>query len=79
MNRGFSRALGVNCTHCHAEQDFSSDEKRPKLAAREMSAMHRMINDQLKQMKNLKSAPDDRFINRSTCHRGGIDPVASDR
>jgi Photosynthetic reaction centre cytochrome C subunit len=79
MNRGYSRALGVNCTHCHVEQDFASDEKRPKLAAREMAAMHRMINEQLKQMKNLKSAPDDRFINCSTCHRGGIDPVASDR
>ena len=79
MNRGYSRALGVNCTHCHVESDFSSDEKRPKLAAREMSAMHRMINDQLKQMKHLKSPPDDRSINCSTCHRGGTDPVASDR
>lgn len=79
MNRGYSRALGVNCTHCHVEQDFGSDEKRPKLAAREMAAMHRMINEQLKQMKNLKSASGDRAINCSTCHRGGIDPVASDR
>lgn len=29
MNRGYSRALGVSCTHCHVEQDFASDEKRP--------------------------------------------------
>ena len=31
MNLGYSRALGVTCTHCHVEQDFSSDEKRPKV------------------------------------------------
>jgi Photosynthetic reaction centre cytochrome C subunit len=79
MNRGYSAALGVNCTYCHVAQDFASDEKRPKLAAREMAALHRMINEQLKQMKNLKSAPDDRAINCSTCHRGGVSPIASDR
>jgi alpha-beta hydrolase superfamily lysophospholipase len=48
MNLGYSRALGVSCTHCHMEEDFSSDDKRPRRAAREMAAMHRMINDQLK-------------------------------
>lgn len=79
MNRGYSAALGVNCRYCHLEEDFASYEKRPKLAAREMAAMHRLINEQLKQMKNLKSGPDDRAINCSTCHRGGIDPRASDR
>lgn len=43
MNLGYSRALGVTCTHCHVEGDFSSDDKRPKRAAREMAAMHRSI------------------------------------
>jgi hypothetical protein len=78
MNLGYSRALGVNCTHCHVEQDFSSDDKRPKRAAREMAAMHRMINDQLKKMQNLEPKPN-RAINCSTCHRGAIDPMATDR
>lgn len=75
MNLGYSRALGVNCTHCHVEQDFSSDDKRPKRAAREMAVMHRMINEQLKQMKNLEPK-ENRAINCSTCHRGAIDPMA---
>ena len=35
MNMGYSRALGVACTHCHVEQDFASDTKRPKRAGRE--------------------------------------------
>jgi len=33
MNMGYSRALGVSCTHCHVEEDFASDDKRPKRAA----------------------------------------------
>ncbi len=78
MNLGYSRALGVNCTHCHIEQNFASDDKRPKRAAREMAAMHRMINEQLSKMQNLEPKPN-RAINCSTCHRGAIDPVAAER
>jgi len=73
MNFGYSRALGVACTHCHDEKDFSSDEKRPKRAAREMQVLHRSINDQLAKMQNLKDRPDH-FINCATCHRGMLDP-----
>lgn len=79
MNLGYSRALGVTCTHCHVEHDFSSDDKRPKRAAREMAAMHRSINDQLAKMQNLDPNPQGHFINCSTCHRGAVDPMASDR
>ena len=78
MNLGYSRALGVNCTHCHVEQDFSSDDKRPKRAAREMAVMHRTINEQLKKMQSLEPRPS-RAINCTTCHRGAVDPTAGDR
>jgi hypothetical protein len=78
MNGGYSRALGVACTHCHVEQDFASDNKRPKRAAREMAVMHKMINDQLGKMQNLEIKPGGRFINCSTCHRGAINPMAAD-
>ena len=74
MNLGYSRALGVACTHCHMEQDFSSDDKRPKRAARDMAYMHKAINDQLQKMENLDLKPEQRFINCSTCHRGAINP-----
>lgn len=79
MNGGYSRALGVSCTHCHLEQDFASDDKRPKLAAREMAVMHRMINEQLRKMQNLKTEPQERAINCSTCHRGAVNPMAAER
>jgi hypothetical protein len=57
MNRGYSRALGVACTHCHVEQDFSSDDKRPKRAAREMMAMNKVINERLRTLQNSKENP----------------------
>jgi hypothetical protein len=79
MNLGYSRALGVTCTHCHVEQDFSSEDKRPKRAAREMAVMHRSINDQLAKMQNLEPNPQGHFINCSTCHRGAVDPMASEK
>jgi hypothetical protein len=78
MNEGYSRALGVTCTHCHNDQNFASDEKRPKRAAREMAVMHRMINDALRKMQNIEIPPDNRPINCFTCHRGAIDPTKTD-
>ena len=65
MNVGYSRALG--------------DDKRPKRAARETATMHRSINDQLAKMQNLEANPQGHFINCSTCHRGSVDPLATDR
>lgn len=79
MNGGYSRALGVSCTYCHVEQDFASDDKRPKRAAREMATMHRMINQQLIKMQNLETKVENRGINCSTCHRGAVNPTATDK
>ena len=76
MNRGYSRALGVSCLHCHVEGEFSSDDKRPKLAARDMMAMNRMINERLRSLQNLEGKPEETFVNCTTCHRGQTDPNA---
>ena len=76
MNEGYSRALGVNCKHCHVEDDFSKDDKRPKRCARDMARMHFSINQELAKMQNLEPNPNGHFINCSTCHRGQIDPMA---
>lgn len=76
MNMGYSRALGVGCLHCHFGQDYSSDEQRPKRAAREMMAMNKMINEQLRGLKNLEGKPEEKFVSCSTCHRGQVDPNA---
>ncbi|MFN0111844.1 MAG: photosynthetic reaction center cytochrome c subunit family protein [Blastocatellia bacterium] len=74
MDLGFSQGLGVTCTHCHAEQDFALDDKRPKQAAREMVLMLKTISERLEKMKGLNSKPEDRGINCATCHRGAVIP-----
>lgn len=74
MNGGYSKALGVACTHCHVSSDFASDDKRPKRAAREMAVMHRSINDQLRAMHELQTEPSARPISCITCHRGEAIP-----
>jgi hypothetical protein len=74
MNFGYSRALGVSCTHCHMEQDFASDDKRPKRAAREMMALNNTINQQLSKLQHLEPR-EQRFVNCTTCHRGKVNPM----
>ena len=74
MELGYSRSLGVTCTHCHVPGEWEKDEKPTKQIARDMSAMVTAINTQhLKQIKNLKS--ENPVINCTTCHRGQIKPA----
>lgn len=75
--QGFTRALGVRCTHCHvgsediplAQYDFVSDEKPEKIKARAMLRMVQAINDD-----HLEGLPDrkqpDVDVTCITCHRG---------
>ncbi len=73
MNFGYSRSLGVDCTHCHTPEKWESENKNTKQIAREMKAMADKINDELlKNIKNLKSDPPT--INCTTCHRGEVKP-----
>jgi hypothetical protein len=75
MNRGYSRALGVRCSHCHDGADFASDDKRQKRAAREMAIMHFAINQQLTKMENLAGNPEGHAVSCAICHRGTVKPT----
>lgn len=77
MNVGYARSLGVGCEHCHVEEYWEVDEKRPKRAAREMIVMVRQINEQVTKMQNLEG--DDPVVNCTTCHRGEVRPAGSFR
>jgi tetratricopeptide (TPR) repeat protein len=78
---GFTRALGVRCTHCHKGEegkplstyDFASDENPNKNRAREMLRMLGDINDHLKKIQ----PSGDRRVNMwcDTCHRGRPRPM----
>ena len=74
MEMGFSKSLGVNCTHCHVPDKWESEDKTQKQTARDMSAMVTTINKELlKNIKNLKS--ESPIVNCTTCHRGEIKPA----
>jgi hypothetical protein len=74
MEFGFSRSLGVTCTHCHLPDRWEAEDKPQKQIARDMSAMVAKINNEtLKGIKNLKSEMPT--VNCTTCHRGEVKPV----
>jgi Photosynthetic reaction centre cytochrome C subunit len=76
--RGYARALGTRCEHCHVqtatepkdEFDFPKDAKPEKRVARTMIAMTRMINTQYVSKVN-EHGPT---VTCLTCHRGRTVP-----
>jgi len=78
---GFTRALGVRCTHCHVGEegkplstyDFASDQKPNKERAREMYRMLGSINEHLRKIE----PSGDRRVNMwcHTCHQGRSRPL----
>lgn len=78
---GFSRALGVRCSHCHVGEegqplstyDFASDANPNKDRARAMLNMLGMIGDELDKIE----PSGDKRVNMwcHTCHRGRPRPM----
>jgi hypothetical protein len=64
--RSFSMSLGSECTLCHVEGNFASDDKPAKAMARKMITMTHDINDQ-----NFGGHQEVRCF---TCHQGKPEP-----
>jgi hypothetical protein len=63
---GFRTALGVQCTYCHVQGDFASDENAKKSMARNMLRITQDVN---------AAFPDgQRHVTCYTCHRGEAVP-----
>ncbi|HKR66749.1 MAG TPA: c-type cytochrome [Thermoanaerobaculia bacterium] len=73
MDAGYSRALGVGCDHCHVEERWDADDKRPKRAAREMIMLVNDINAKLETMEDIDNT--EPAVNCTTCHRGYVKPA----
>jgi photosynthetic reaction center cytochrome c subunit len=73
MDTGYSQSLGVGCDHCHAEDRWEADEKRPKRAAREMITLVKDLNARLGEMQEIDTS--DAVVNCTTCHRGFVKPA----
>ena len=67
----FNAALGVRCTHCHVQGDFSSDANPKKEMARTMVGMTREING------HFPSSDGNMKVRCYTCHRGVITPLTA--
>lgn len=66
--RSFNIALGAQCNFCHAEGDFSSDEKKTKVFARKMITMTHDINANTFNGRN--------EVRCYTCHQGHHEPMS---
>lgn len=74
MDRGFSRALGVTCTHCHDPEHWEADEIGAKNVARAMAKMVRDLNQRiLPSIQGLETK--NPTVNCTTCHRGSLQPA----
>ena len=79
--KGFTRSLGVRCSHCHVGQegkplstfDFASDQNPNKDRAREMYRMLGDINGHLKKIQ--PSGPKRVNMWCHTCHQGKPRPT----
>jgi photosynthetic reaction center cytochrome c subunit len=67
--RAFRTALGVQCTYCHVQGDFASDDNPKKETARHMLMLAREIN-----MK-FPDGATVRHVSCYTCHRGMTIPA----
>lgn len=67
--RGMNAGLGVQCTYCHVEGDFASDDNPKKETARLMLVIARDVNTKLGEGKQ--------HVTCYTCHRGAVEPATA--
>ncbi|PWU11876.1 MAG: hypothetical protein C5B51_01900 [Terriglobia bacterium] len=65
--RNFNAALGQQCTYCHVQGNFPSDDNPKKTVARMMISMARDING--------KFTDGQQHVTCFTCHRGAVTPL----
>lgn len=78
--KGYSKALGVKCSYCHAisktdstKLDFASDEIFHKHIARDMIVMTEAINKKYFKSRKNSTEPTEK-IDCMTCHNGQKKP-----
>jgi len=71
--QSYTAALGVQCTYCHVQGNFPSDDNPKKEIARHMIQMVDGLNAQFNAAMNDTKA----HITCYTCHRGDQEPKTS--
>lgn len=67
--RAMNAGLGVQCTYCHVEGNFASDDNPKKETARMMLTMAREVNAKFNDGKQ--------HVTCYTCHRGAVEPATA--
>jgi len=82
LMRGYTKALGVECEFCHAQDqqthrlNFASDAKPDKAIARTMISMTQEINGKyLSKVNDPDATAADKTVTCGTCHRGNTMPA----
>lgn len=80
--RGYTQALGVECSFCHADnpqthrRDFASDANPHKNTARIMIRMVNEIDTKYLATADPDASPNEKKVSCGTCHRGHSHPPA---
>lgn len=73
-----AQALGVQCSFCHVQGNFASDEYRTKITARRMMQMVKAINEQnFPNHETTADSPLGSAVTCYTCHRGAQKPATA--
>lgn len=77
--RGFTAALGVECSHCHVggQQERAKDDNPKKAIARKMIQMTMVINNDMLKGVGEPAAAGVSKVTCFTCHRGAIKPLTA--
>jgi hypothetical protein len=71
MEMAFVPNLGVECTYCHVDGHWESDEKRPKTVTRSMWTLRADVQEQVRTITGKADVP----VTCYTCHKGSPKPA----
>ena len=70
MEQAFVPNLGVECSHCHVEGDWASDNKPAKKIARGMWTLRAQAQEEVRKL----TGKADAVVTCYTCHKGQAKP-----
>jgi hypothetical protein len=70
MEMAFVPNLGVECSHCHVEDEWDRDDKAAKKIARGMWTLRANVQDQVRELTGKADVP----VTCYTCHKGQAKP-----
>jgi hypothetical protein len=71
MEQAFVPNLGVECTYCHVDREWASDDKRTKVTARGMWTLRAEVQELVRKV----TGKADATVTCYTCHKGAAKPT----